>query len=63
MNNLLEDFLCPELSMNITLFWKLLKTLIGCVFDLFTVADLVRADKYARQLSFRIFGGAIKLFK
>lgn len=66
MNNLLEVFclfLCSELSMNITLFWKLLMTVIGWVFDLFTVTDLFRAEKSARQLSFRIFGGTIKLFK
>ena len=49
--------------MNITLFWKLLMTVIGWDFDLFTVTDLVRADKCARQLAFRIFGGATKLFK
>lgn len=49
--------------MNTTFFWKMVMTVIVWAFDLFTVTDLVKAEKCASQLSFRIVGGSIKLFK
>lgn len=38
----------------------MLETVTASVFDLFTVTDLVKAEKCCRQLSFRIIGGTIK---